>query len=125
MKNKVNSLDELIHLADVGEKVSCPSVTYFKKSVSADTMMQSSARCLVKMIRKGIYHNGGMAMPEANDYLELAKAKMLSTGMTKVEMADKIGISRVAIYKFFKSDNVGTKTLDGYLKALGIVIRHE
>lgn len=64
-------------------------------------------------------------MPEANDYLELAKAKMLSTGMTKVEMADKIGISRVAIYKFFKSDNVGTKTLDGYLKALGIVIRHE
>jgi predicted XRE-type DNA-binding protein len=115
MKNKISTIEELVHLAEIGERVSSPCVTWLATPKKAEALMGMSCRSLLTMIRKGIYTK--MDVPSSDKQiaqLEEIKAKVRATGMSYSEIANKLGVTKQAVGQFMKASDVKSSTIKRY-----------
>lgn len=117
---KVTSVEELIHCAENGVEVFCPSVSYLEKPKKAESVMNMSGKSLVKLIGKGLYAKGiELGAPEGS-LLGRVQAKVASTGLSHSDIAKLVGMKRQQIGQFMSASSVQTRTLEKICDGLGI-----
>ena len=123
VKTRVKSIEQLIHLADIGALVTCPESQIFCKPRKASVIMGSSARSLVSFIKKGVYTSEQFdEQDDPNTILEAVQSKILELGLSYQDVAEIVGVTRQEVGRILSSKSVQTRTLERYLKKLGLKV---
>ena len=117
---KVKSAEDLMRLHDRGVKFTCPSVSYMEKPMALEKLRNLSFGNVMGMINRGMFAVG--EEETGDDYLVLTgRESILALGMSQEKIAEKVGVTKQAVSRFLRSDNVESKTVRKYLVALQLV----
>lgn len=117
---KISSVEELAHCVENGLEVICPSVTYLEKPKKAEAVMGMSVRSVLTLIRKGMYAKGVELGAPTGSLLAWAQKRVASTGLSHSEIAEMVGCKRQEVGRFMSAKSVQTRTLDRFMKELGL-----
>lgn len=117
---RVKSAEDLLRLHDRGAKFTCPSVSYMEKPMALKKLRNLSFGNVMGMINRGMFAVGEVESDD--DWMVLnGRDSILALGMSYEKIAEKVGVSKQAVSRFLRSDNVESKTVKRYLVALELV----
>lgn len=117
---RVKSAEDLLRLHERGVKFTCPTVSYMEKPMALERLRNLGFGNVMAMIDKGMYAVGEEETDD--DWLVLTgRDSILALGMSYEKIAEKVGVTKQAVSRFLRSDNVKSETVKKYLVALELV----
>ena len=115
---KLNSIDQLVKVAEKGYHVRCEDVSYLEKWVKAEALLAFSVRGLQTAISKGMVCRELQSVTDQLDLLQDCKDKIRSSGLSYGMVSKKLGITIQAVSNFMRSASSSTRTIAKYLKVI-------